>query len=245
MIDPRSSVIPRRLADVGRIVGFCSAKGGVGKTLCTAMAGVGLAARGKRVGILDLDLQGASTHIALGAALRLPEEDKGILPLPVTENLCLVGAALFSGERALALRGAEVSDALLELLAVTVWGRLDWLLVDMPPGLGEEILDCARLLPRMEALVISTPSAISVSVVERLLDVLAQVRLPVAGVVANMARGDSASVRDLARRSGVAYAGEVPFDPGLESALGDPVRLAGTSAAAGIMTVMERLGRKR
>lgn len=242
MIDPRSSVVRRRLSGIHRVAAFCSAKGGVGKTLCTALAGLVLAARGKTVGILDLDLQGSSAHLFLGVDPRMPQEDKGILPLAVTERLGLMSAAVFAGNRALALRGPEVSDAILELLAVTVWGSMDVLLIDLPPGIGEEVMDLARLVPRMEAFVVSTPSAASTAVVERLLGFLAEMKVPVAGVIANMVREDGAAVRALASRFGVPFAGEVAWEPEVERALGSPRLLAGTRAAAALGAALGEAG---
>jgi ATP-binding protein involved in chromosome partitioning len=237
-IDPRGAVVQRRLAGVGRIAAFCSAKGGVGKTLCTAVAGLALAGQGKKVGILDLDFQGSTAHVFLGVPPRFPEEEKGLLPLAVTDGLCLMSAAAFAGNRALALRGPEVSDAILELLAVTQWGRLDLLLIDMPPGIGEEVLDLGRLIPRMEALVVSTPSTASTAVVERLIAFLAEMRIVVAGVIANMVRGDAGHVRDMARKFQVPFAGEVEYDSGIESAIGFPARLAGSRTAASLLAAL-------
>jgi ATP-binding protein involved in chromosome partitioning len=237
--DPRGAVVGKRLSGIGRIAGFCSAKGGVGKTMCTTVAGIVLAGRGKRVGILDLDLQGASAHVFLGVHPGLPQEEKGILPLPVLDNLCLISVAAFTGERALALRGAEVSDALRELLAVTQWGVLDYLLIDMPPGIGDEVLDLTRLIPRMETIVVSTPSPVSVAVVERLLAVLEEMHTVVPGVIANMVRDSAESVQDLARRCGVTFAGEVRYEPGIESAIGAPGALGRTGAASALLRVLE------
>lgn len=234
MTDPRGAVVGKRLSGIGRIAGFCSAKGGVGKTMCTTMAGIMLARQGRRVGILDLDLQGASAHVFLGVQPGLPKENKGILPIPVVENLCLMSVAAFTGERALALRGPEVSDALRELLAVTQWGSLDYLFIDMPPGIGDEVLDLARLVPRMEAIVVSTPSSVSVAVVGRMVAVLAEMHTAVPGVIANMVRDSADSVKDLARRYGVTFAGEVPYEPGIEKAVGAPGLLALTGAAGAL-----------
>ncbi len=241
-MDPRTAVVEKRLSRVRRIAGFCSAKGGVGKTMCTAVAGAALAGTGSRVGVLDLDLQGASTHLFLGVIPRLPEEKEGILPLPVVENLSLMSVAVFSGERAMALRGTEVSDAIRELLAVTQWGELDYLLVDMPPGIGEEVLDLARLIPRMESIVISTPSKVSIAVVERLLSVLSEMGVHVPGVIANMVRGDASAVREMSARYGVPFAGEVPWEPEIERAAGSAVRLAATGAAAALLKALAAMG---
>lgn len=239
MTDPRGAVVEKRLSGIGRIAAFCSAKGGVGKTMCTAVAGIALAGQGNRVGILDLDLQGASTHVFLGVHPGLPKEDKGILPVSVLDNLCLMSVAAFTGELPLALRGAEVSEALRELLAVTQWGMLDYLFIDMPPGIGDEVLDLARLIPRMEAIVVSTPSPVSVAVVERLLAVLGEMHIAVPGVIANMVRDSAESVKDLARRCGVTFAGEVRYEPGIESAIGAPVMLGRTRAAAALLVALE------
>jgi len=238
VIDPRGAVIGRRLASVGRIAGFYSAKGGVGKTVCSTLAGALLARGGRRVGLLDLDLQGASAHSMLGVEPRLPQEDKGILPLRVTEGLSLMSAAVFAGNRALALRGPEVSDAMLEMLAVTQWGGLDYLLVDMPPGIAEEVLDLARLIPRMEAVVISTPAALSLAVVERMLPVLAEMHVAVPGIIANMTRGDGQVVAALARRTGTPFAGEVPYDESVEGAVGNIESLCATVAGRAVAAAL-------
>lgn len=242
MTDPRAAVVGKRLAETGKVVAFCSAKGGVGKTLCTVVSGLALAAAGRRVGILDLDTQGASAHVFLGISPRFPEEKEGILPLTVTEGLTLMSVAPFTGERGLPLRGPEVSDAILELLAVTRWGRADFLLIDMPPGIGEEILDLARLVPRLQALVISTPSVVSVSVVERLLSVLQEIRVAVPGLIANMVDGDAGPVRSLARKYSVPLAGEVPMERGIEAAVGSPGKLRSSAAGAALRAAMSSLG---
>jgi ATP-binding protein involved in chromosome partitioning len=166
----------------------------------------------------------------------------GILPVTVAERLSLMSAALFSRERGLALRGEEVSSALRELLAVTLWGNLDYLLFDMPPGIGEEVLDCALLVPRIEAVVISTPQALSLSVVERLIGVLAEIHIAVPGMIATMTRGDAQAVRALARKVGVPFCGEVPFDPALEEAIGFPDRIAASVAARALLMALECVG---
>jgi ATP-binding protein involved in chromosome partitioning len=237
------------LSSAARIAAFCSAKGGVGKSFCAASAGLFLARAGRTVGLLDLDLSSAAAHVFLGVAPRLPDEDRGIVPLPVVPGLSLMSAAAFTRERGLALRGPEVSDAILEMLCVTRWGRLDVLLVDMPPGMGEEVLDLARLAPGMQAIVVSSPSEVSVRVVDRLFGVLEGMRVPVAGVLANMVGGGrsggncAGAVRAMAGAHGVAICAEVPFDPGVEAAIGDPQALGGlqaSRAAGGAVLAMLR-----
>jgi ATP-binding protein involved in chromosome partitioning len=153
--------------------------------------------------------------------------------------------AAFSRESAVPLRGAEVSQALLEMLAVTIWEPLDFLLLDMPPGIGDELLDVLRLLPRTEFAVVATPSALALQVVERLLALLEELRLPVRGVIENMARaGATGGVADPgAAAGGAAKAGQtveaaagrhrlpvlgsVPYLPEIEALLASADPLAG------------------
>ncbi len=250
-MDPRRSVIEKRLSGVGRIIAFCSAKGGVGKTFCASLSALLLAraAAGMRpagggkpaaIGLFDLDFQGASAHVMLGAKPRLPEEKEGILPQRTREGVLLLTAAAFTGERALPLRGPEVDEAVLELFAVTRWGGLDFLILDMPPGMGDGMLDLLTLVPRLEILVVSTPSVVSTAVVDRLIGLLLAVNADIIGVMANMTRGEAGAVRDLAGRNRVAYLGEVPFDPQAEKDIGRPAELLECPASLALEGVLTR-----
>jgi ATP-binding protein involved in chromosome partitioning len=241
-MDPRRSVVEKRLAQARRIVAFSSAKGGVGKTLCSCLAALSMGARGMRVGLLDMDFQGSSDHIVLGVKSRLPQEKEGLLPLPAADGVSLMSVSAFTGEHALPLRGPEVTDAILELLAVTIWGELDVLIIDMPPGIGDEVLDLMSLVPRVEALLVSTPSTVSVRVVDRLLTMLEEMETAVVGVIANMCRGDARTVEDLAKARGVAFLGEVPFDPGIEPAIGRPPALLKSAASKSLCSALGRAG---
>ncbi len=242
MIDPRRDIVTARLEGVKRILAFCSAKGGVGKTFLASVSALLMAKRGMRAGLFDLDFQGASAHVLLGMTPRLPQEKEGILPLPAPGGALFMSAAAFTGELALPLRGPDVTNAILELLAVTRWGDLDFLILDTPPGIGDEALDLIGLVPRLEAMVVSTPSPVSVAVVGRLLGMFSEMRVPIAGVVANMTRGDARIVAELAARHGAPFAGEVPFDPGVEERMGKPEKLLETPAAGRLAELLLAAG---
>lgn len=227
-MDPRLAVIPERLKGVSRIVLFCSGKGGVGKTLLASLTALIAARRGARVGLLDLDFNGPSTHVVLGASGAAPKEERGLVP-PEVAGVKLMSLALFAGEAPLPLRGGDATDALLELLAVTRWGALDLLVVDAPPGTGDELLDAVRFLKRGEAVVVTTPSKLSLAVVARLVRLLKDVETPVLGLLENMGRGGAEAV---AAEWGMKYLGWVPYDPLVEEALGNPEKLLATDAAA-------------
>jgi ATP-binding protein involved in chromosome partitioning len=238
VIDPRPQVIARRLAPIRRILAFSSAKGGVGKSVCCALSALALRGAGRRVGLLDLDFQGASAHLLLKVEPRFPEEQGGIRPLRAREDVAFMSFAAFSRENAVPLRGGEVSEALLEMLAVTVWEPLDFLLLDMPPGIGDELLDVLRLLSGAQFVVVATPSALALQVVDRLLVLLEELRLPVRGLIENMARADEARFpggsgaagRDVAAaalRHRLPLLGSVPYLPEIEEALASPDPLRG------------------
>jgi ATP-binding protein involved in chromosome partitioning len=241
-MDPRLAVIGARLRETRRIVAVTGGKGGIGKSLVACTLAVALERRGLRIGLLDLDLTGPCDHLVLGVELARPREEAGLVP-HAAHGVRFMSIAHFAGERPLALRGSDVSNALIELLAITRWGELDLLVIDMPPGLSDAALDAARLLGRAEHLVLATGSPVVVATVRRTLGLLAQLRARTLGVLENMRRGDgSSAVRALAERAGVAFVGALPFDEGVEGALGDPARLARTAVGRGLGEIALRLG---
>ncbi len=92
----------------------------------------------------------------------------------------------FVGDNPAPLRGADVSNALIELLSVTQWGKLDFLVIDMPPGIGDAILDLVRLVERIEFLIITTPSLLAFETVKKQVALLCELKMPIIGVVENM-----------------------------------------------------------
>ena len=234
-MDPRLSVIERRLAGVGRILAVGGGKGGIGKTLVAstlALAGAGL---GRRTGLLDLDLTAPTAHVVLGIEPRLPEERAGVEPL-VQDGVSFMSIACFLGKEPAPLRGEDVTNALLELLAITRWGELDVLVVDMPPGLGDAMLDALRLVRRAEHLAVATDARVGLETARRNLALLRRLGARVAGVLANLWR-DPEPVRELARAFGAPFLGALPWDETVEAATGDPARLARTPVFAAVREV--------
>ncbi|RLG95235.1 ATP-binding protein [Candidatus Bathyarchaeota archaeon] len=238
MSDPRLSIIDERLKDVDDIIAVSSGKGGVGKSLIASAIALTLAEKKYKVGLLDLDFTSPSTHVILNAGETHPTEWKGIIP-PEIHSLKYMSIIYFSGNRALPLRGLEASNALTELLAITRWGQLDYLIVDMPPGIGDATLDIIKLIKRVRFLLVVTPSRLAFETVKKLIELLLELNVPVVGVIENMKMGESTFIRERIREIDLKYLGEIPFDHALEEAIGDPNRFSKTVFAERIREILE------
>ena len=242
MVDPRTSIISVRLGNVGRIVAVSSGKGGVGKSLVASTLALALTKQGYEVGLFDLDFTSPSTHVILGIEGVQPKEDKGIVP-PVVNGLRYMSIVHYSGDYASPLRGADVSNALIELLSITRWGKLDFLVIDMPPGIGDATLDLIRLIKNVEFLVVTTSSQLAFETVRKLVKLLKELKVPVAGVVENMKMGDSKNIQQQTRKLGLSFLGEIPYDTQIEEAIGNKNRLASTVFAKKVEEIASKICR--
>jgi len=242
MVDPRTSIISVRLGNVGRIIAVSSGKGGVGKSLVASTLALALTKQGYEVGLFDLDFTSPSTHVILGIEGVQPKEDKGIVP-PVVNGLRYMSIVYYSGDYASPLRGADVSNALIELLSITRWGKLDFLVIDMPPGIGDATLDLIRLIKNVEFLVVTTSSQLAFETVRKLLKLLKELKVPVAGVVENMKMGDSKNIQQQTRKLGLSFLGEIPYDTQVEEAIGNKNRLASTVLAKKVEEIASKICR--
>ncbi len=240
-IDPREIAINARLENVKRVIPVVSGKGGVGKSLVSTMLALALAEKGYKVGLLDLDFHGASDHVILGFEPKeFPEEDKGVVPHTV-HGIKFMTIAYYTEDKPTPLRGKEVSDALIELLTITRWDELDYLVVDMPPGLGDQLLDVLRFLKRGEFLVVATPSKLALNVVRKLVQLLLEERHRVLGIVENMKLDDEKDVEALAKEFGIQYLEGIPFYPDLDAKIGNVHELMKTEFAGKIREIAGKL----
>ena len=228
MVDPRTSVIGERLAKIGRIVAVSSGKGGVGKSMVATTLALTLAHSGCKVGLFDLDFTSPSTHIILGAGDVQPKEEKGIVPATVN-GLEYMSLIYFVGDNPAPLRGADVSNALIELLSVTLWGKMDFLVIDMPPGIGDAVLDLVRLVKRIEFLIVTTPSLLAFQTVKKQVALLCELKMPIIGVIENMKMDTANGIQLATEKLGLKYLGAIPFDGQVEGAIGNEEKLLGTA----------------
>jgi ATP-binding protein involved in chromosome partitioning len=235
-MDPRTTVINERLNRINRIIAVSSGKGGVGKSLVATTLALTLSRKGCTVGLFDLDFTSPSTHLIMGVKNVQPKEDKGIVP-PKVKGLKYMSLVHFSGDQATPLRGADVSNALIELLAVTQWGDLDFLVIDMPPGIGDAVLDLVRLVKRIEFLIVTTPSLLAFETVKKQVRLLQDLKVPIIGVVENMKMNRAKNIEWETEKLGVKFLAGFPYDPKVEEAIGDETKLLDTLLAQGIREV--------
>ena len=240
MVDPRTKVIDERLKEIGRIVAVSSGKGGVGKSLVASTLALALAKRGYKVGLFDLDFTSPSTHIILNVKEAKPEEDKGIVP-PRIHGLEYMSIIYYSGEEAAPLRGMDVANVLIELFSITRWGKLDFLVLDMPPGISDATLDLIRLVKRIEFLLVTTSSQLAFETLRKLAGLLDSLQVPLIGVVENMKMTESEAVRRQVERLNIKFLEEIPFDSRLEEAIGSVDKLSGTVFAGKVQNVASKI----
>jgi ATP-binding protein involved in chromosome partitioning len=240
MVDPRTSTITDRLKGISRIIAISSGKGGVGKSLIATTLALELANRGCKVGLFDLDFTSPTTHIILGAHNQQPKEKKGLIP-PTVNGIEYMSLIYYTTDQPAPLRGQDTSNALIELLCVTRWSKLDYLIIDMPPGIGDAVLDLIRLVKNIEFLIVTTPSRLAFETVRKLACLLQDLKVPVIGVVENMKMNREHSIRLKTEKLGLHYLEGITFDLKVEKAIGNPEMLLDTAIAKQIKEVASHL----
>ena len=240
-MEVRTSVIDKRLDKIKRIISVASGKGGVGKSLVASSLALSLSKKGYKVGLLDLDLYGPSSHIILGVDdFSFPEEEKGILPHKI-DGINFMSIVFFTDDKPSPFRGIDISNIIIELLAITQWGELDYLIIDLPPGLGDETLDVIRHVKKSEFLVVVTPSKVAMGAVGKLLRLLKELRLPVIGVIENMKMTESEYIKDSVKKVGFNLLGSVMFDNKLEDSIGNCNNILTTDFMKDFEKIVEKI----
>ncbi|GAC1538694.1 MAG: hypothetical protein NVS3B12_24120 [Acidimicrobiales bacterium] len=188
----RDRGIDTDIPSTARILAIASGKGGVGKSSVTANLAVSLASRGLTVGVLDADIWGFSIPRMLGMEGHVAGEDAKMIPLeqrvgPGTLKVLsmgLIGGAV--EDQAIMWRGLILNRAVQHFLEDVRWGDLDYLLIDMPPGTGDVQMGLARMVPRADMIIVTTPALAAQKVAARAADMARRGYLRVAGVVENM-----------------------------------------------------------
>jgi ATP-binding protein involved in chromosome partitioning len=251
------------LQDVRHIVAVASGKGGVGKSTATANLAVALAEGGSKVGVLDADIYGPSMSLMFGV-IKAPEinENKKLVPVTV-RGIKVVSMAMFDeGEKPVVWRGPMVSQMIQNFVFNVVWGELDYLLIDMPPGTGDVQLTLTQSAPLSGAVILTTPQEVSALDAKKGLKMFQKVNVPVLGIVENMSYFicDECSKkhyifrqgggRRISESLGVPFLGEIPLEPEVaeggdagtpivERRPGSPAALAYKAVAAAVVAALK------
>ena len=239
-MEARVSVIDKRLKNIKRIISVASGKGGVGKSLIASTLALHLSKKGHNIGLLDLDLYGPSSHIILGVKDVFPEEEKGIIP-PDVHGIKFMSIVYYTEDKPSPFRGIDISNIIIELLAITQWGSLDYLIIDMPPGMGDETLDVIRLVKNSEFLVVTTPSKVAMGAVSKLLKILKELKIPTIGVIENMTMTQSSFIRSEICQMNLPFLGSISFDKNLEDSIGKPDKLLETDFMKDLDKILEEI----
>ena len=203
-----------QLEPTTRVIAVASGKGGVGKSSITVNLAAALSALGHQVGVLDADIYGHSVPHMLGLRQKPVLVDRLMIP-PVKHDLKLMSIGFFLDDNEpLMWRGPMLHRALEQFLQDVHWGELDVLLVDMPPGTGDVSISLGQMLPRAEAIVVTTPQALAQEVASRAAAMALKTGMQLVGVVENMTSdvfGHGGGER-LATQLGVRLLGRVPLD---------------------------------
>jgi ATP-binding protein involved in chromosome partitioning len=243
-----------------RILAVASGKGGVGKSSVTANLAVSLASRGLTIGVLDADIWGFSLPRMLGVEGQVAGTDNKMVPIEQAVGpglLKVLSMGLIGGaaeDQAIMWRGLILNRAVQHFLEDVRWGELDYLLIDMPPGTGDVQMGLARMLPRADMIIVTTPALAAQKVAARAADMARRGYLRVAGVVENMTaftceHGDhyalfgSGGGQRLADELGVPLLGSVPLEAAVAAGgdVGRPAALSEGPAAVAFKAIAERI----
>ena len=232
---------PQRVTGVDRILAIASGKGGVGKSTLSSNLAVALARQGRRVGLLDADIYGPSQPRMMGVSKRPASPDgKTIIPLQAHGVTLMSIGLMLKEDEAVVWRGPMIMGALQQLITQVEWGKLDVLIVDLPPGTGDIQLTLCQRTHLTGAIVVSTPQDVALMDARKALDMFVKLKTPVLGLVENMSTyicpncGHEAhifghgGVRAEAAKLDLPFLGEIPLSIDVRLA-GD----AGTPIAAG------------
>lgn len=237
----QDKIIALALKGIKHKIFVMSGKGGVGKSSVTVNLAAALAQNGRKVGIMDVDIHGPSVPNLLGlkSTIEVDHFDQMLLPAKYNENLSVISmdTLLEDRDQAILWRGPKKASAIRQFLADVKWGNLDYLIIDSPPGTGDEHMTVLKSIPDAKCVVVTTPQEISLADVRKAVNFLQYTNAEILGIVENMSglacpncgmeinlfkKGGG---EELAKSHGLAFLGAIPLDPAavVSADMGQPV----------------------
>ena len=217
------------LPQVKHVVAISSGKGGVGKSTVAVNLAVALAASGAKVGLLDADIYGPNVPMMLGVG-KQPEQKEGKIIPAESHGVKVISMGFFVGEdTAVVWRGPMIHSAIQQFLRDVIWGELDHLLVDLPPGTGDAQLTLAQLVPLCGAVTVTTPQEVALHDVRKGIMMFQKVNVPLLGLIENMSYfvcghcGERTEIfshgggERAAEKLGIPFLGHIPIDPAIRA----------------------------
>ena len=220
---------PKDLNQIGQVVAIMSGKGGVGKSLIASLAAVALTRSGYDVGILDADITGPSIPKMFGIGERPSGSESGLLPVTSKSGIEIISINLLlpSEDDAVIWRGPLIGRAITQFWEEVLWGQLDYLIVDLPPGTADAPLTVMQQLPVSGVIIVFTPQDLTAMVVRKAVKMAQQMGKPILGVIENMSYLDVPEInkkielfgksrgKEMAQATGAPLLGQLPIDPEL------------------------------
>jgi Mrp family chromosome partitioning ATPase len=220
---------PSEVNEIKHVVAVMSGKGGVGKSLVTSLLALSLARQDLDAGILDGDITGPSIPKMLGMTVRPTGSDSGIMPVSTKAGIELISMNLFlpHEDDAVIWRGPLIGKAITQFWEEVLWGKLDYLIVDLPPGTADAPLTVLQSLPVSGVVIVFSPQELAAMVVRKALQMCQEMGIPIIGVVENMSYlvlPDSgkrlevfgkSKAEDMAKAAGAPLLAQIPIDPEL------------------------------
>ncbi len=216
---------------IAHVLAVMSGKGGVGKSLISALLALALREKGQSVGILDADITGPSIPKMFGLKERPSGGPMGIKPVESKKGIKIMSINLLLPEEDIAViwRGPLISSAIRQFWSDVLWGELDWLLIDLPPGTSDASLTVMQALPLSGVVLVSTPQELAEMVVRKAAWMALRMKVPLLGLIENMSyfvcpeSGRAYEIfgrgrgEEMAARLGISFLGRVPIDPRIPS----------------------------
>lgn len=217
---------PHEQSHIKKVIGVCSGKGGVGKSMVTSLLAVTMQRMGMKVGILDADITGPSIPREFGLKQKAEGNDTGIFPVRTTTGIDVMSLNLLlpNDSDPVAWRGPIIAGAVTQFWTDVIWGDKDVLFIDMPPGTGDVMLTVCQSIPVDAAVLVSTPQELVGMIVEKSIKMVDMLNIPVIGLVENMSYvqcpdcgkkievfGES-HVNEIAKQYGIPHTAALPID---------------------------------